>query len=72
MPPIRQNIQTINILAIMNKILTTAASATLGTSSYVSPEATVTEIHSEGVLCGSTMGADLSVEKWNEDDTFSW
>ena len=56
----------------MNKILTTAASATLGTSSYVSPEATVTEIHSEGVLCGSTMGADLSVEKWNEDDTFSW
>ena len=53
MPPIRQNIQTINILAIMNKILTTAASATLGTSSYVSPEATVTEIHSEGVLCSS-------------------
>ena len=37
----------------MNKILTPAASATLGTSSYVSPEATVTEIHSEGVLCSS-------------------
>ena len=53
MPPIRQNIQTINILAIMNKILTTAASATLGTSSYVSPEAIVTEIHTEGVLCMS-------------------
>ena len=37
----------------MNKILTTAASATLGTSSYVSPEAIVTEIHTEGVLCMS-------------------
>ena len=72
MPPIRQNIQTINILAIMNKILTTAASATLGTSSYVSPEATVTEIHSEGVLCASQVGATLSVGEWDDEETFSW
>ena len=56
----------------MNKINLTAAGSTLGTASYVSPEAKVTEIHSEGVLCGSTMGADLSVEKWEEDKTFSW
>ena len=56
----------------MNKILTTAASATLGTSSYVSPEAIVTEIHSEGVLCASEIGAQtLSVEKW-QDGEFSW
>ena len=68
MPPIRQNIQTINILAIMNKILTTAASATLGTSSYVSPEATVTEIHSEGVLCMS----GKSLEVWTEGETVIW
>ena len=47
----------------MNKILTTAASATLGTSSYVSPEATVTEIHTEGVLCMSGQ-----LELWKEDD----
>ena len=55
----------------MNKILTTAAGSSLGARSYESPEAKVTEIQSEGVLCGSTMGADLSVEKW-ETDTFSW
>ena len=64
MPPIRQNIQTINILAIMNKILTTAASATLGTSSYVSPEAKVTEIHSEGVLCSSFEVYDEETLMW--------
>ena len=52
----------------MNKILTTAASATLGTSSYVSPEATVTEIHSEGVLCMS----GKSLEVWTEGETFTW
>ena len=56
----------------MNKILTTAASATLGTSSYVSPEATVTEIHSEGVLCASQVGATLSVGAWDDEETFSW
>ena len=55
----------------MNKILTTAASATLGTSSYVSPEAIVTEIHTEGVLCASQVGATLSVDEW-ENGEFSW
>jgi hypothetical protein len=41
----------------MNKITLTAAGSTLGTSSYVSPEAKVTEIHSEGVLCMSGEGS---------------
>ena len=50
----------------MNKILTTAASATLGTSSYVSPEAKVTEIHSEGVLCASGQ-----FEEW-DTATLNW
>ena len=48
----------------MNKILTTAASATLGTSSYVSPEAKVTEIHSEGVLCSSFEVYDEETLMW--------
>ena len=52
----------------MNKILTTAASAPLGTSSYVSPEATVTEIHSEGVLCMSGQ----SIEDWTDAAIFTW
>ena len=59
----------------MNKILTTAASATLGTSSYVSPEATVTEIHSEGVLCFSalqfTEKNTAGFEDWSEE-TLEW
>jgi len=55
----------------MNKILTTAAGSSLGARSYESPALAIVEVHSEGVLCGSTMGADLSVEKW-ETDTFSW
>ena len=41
----------------MNKTLTTAALPTLGASSYVSPEAKVTEIHTEGVLCMSGEGS---------------
>ena len=45
----------------MNKILTTAAPATLGASSYVSPEAKVTEIHTEGVLCAS----GRMLEEWD-------
>jgi hypothetical protein len=53
----------------MNKINLTAAGSTLGTVSYVSPEAKVTEIHSEGVLCASVQGA--SFEEWNED-TLQW
>ena len=37
----------------MNKILTTAAPATLGISSYESPAITAVEVLSEGVLCSS-------------------
>ena len=37
----------------MNKILKTAASASLSTSSYETPAVTVMEIVSEGVLCAS-------------------
>ena len=56
----------------MNRINLTAAGSTLGTASYVSPEAKVTEIHSEGVLCGSVMdGNTLTVNEW-EDGSFSW
>lgn len=56
----------------MNKILLTAAESSLRFGSYVSPEAIVTEIHSEGVLCASEIGAQtLSVEKWG-DGEFSW
>lgn len=50
----------------MNKITLTAAGSTLGTSSYVSPEAKVTEIHSEGVLCASDADATLSVKPWED------
>ena len=49
----------------MNKTLKTAAVSTLGTGSYVSPEAKVTEILSEGVLCASG-----DHEPWNEKDLF--
>lgn len=55
----------------MNKILLTAAESSLRFGSYVSPEATVTEIHSEGMLCVSSIGATLSVDEW-ETGTFSW
>ena len=48
----------------MNKINLTAAGSTLGTASYVSPEAKVTEIHSEGVLCMS----GRMLEGWDEDN----
>ena len=57
----------------MNKILTTAAGSSLGARSYESPEAKVTEIQSEGVLCASQMGSNtLSVDEWETDKTFSW
>ena len=56
----------------MNKILMNAANSTLGGGSYESPEVKVTEIHSEGVLCASTVGSELSVETWGEDESFSW
>ena len=41
----------------MNKILKTAASASLSTSSYETPAVTVMEIVSEGVLCASGEGS---------------
>jgi hypothetical protein len=47
----------------MNKILTTAAPATLGISSYESPAITAVEVLSEGVLC---MSGDH--EEWYTDD----
>ena len=56
----------------MNKKLTTAGAA-LSASSYISPAAKVTEIHSEGVLCMSMIGK-LSFsqnEEWIEED-LSW
>lgn len=57
----------------MNKILTTAAPATLGISSYESPAITAVEVLSEGVLCMSDIkGNTLSVEDWEPEETFSW
>ena len=57
----------------MNKILTTAAPATLGISSYESPAITAVEVLSEGVLCMSDIkGNTLSVDEWDTDNTFSW
>ena len=53
----------------MNKKLTTAG-ATLRASSYTSPVAKITEIHSEGLLCMSMIGK-LSFEQneeWIEKD----
>ena len=59
----------------MNKKLTTAGVA-LNASSYTSPVAKITEIHSEGVLC---ISANLFIQKngatfqeWEEDNTFQW
>ena len=52
----------------MNKNnMTVAGSALAG--SYVSPEAKVTEIQIEGVLCESPVDGGLSVNPW-EDGTF--
>ena len=58
--------QNNNILAIMNKILTTAAPATLGISSYESPAITAVEVLSEGVLCASGQ-----LEEWDYKE-FDW
>ena len=49
----------------MNKNNMTVAGSTLA-GSYVSPEAKVTEIHSEGVLCASDADATLSVKPWED------
>ena len=47
----------------MNKKLTTAATLSLGVSSYESPAVNVVEVLSEGVLC---MSGDH--EEWGTDD----
>ena len=59
----------------MNKKLTSAGVA-LNASSYTSPVAKITEIHSEGVLC---ISANLfirengaSFQDWEEDNEFQW
>ena len=54
----------------MNKILTTAAPATLGISSYESPAITAVEVLSEGVLCASDRSA--SFETWGEETDLPW
>ena len=54
----------------MNKKLTTAGVA-LNASSYISPVAKITEIHSEGVLCMSVYLPMATFEEW-EDGTFTW
>ena len=56
----------------MNKELTTAATLSLGVRSYESPAVNVVEVLSEGVLCNSTVGSDLSVGKWDEEENFGW
>ena len=60
----------------MNKILTTAAPATLGISSYESPAITAVEVLSEGVLCMSgdsfIRENSASFQDWEEDKTFQW
>ena len=55
----------------MNKILMNAANSTLGARSYETPAVTVVEVVSEGVLCGSSVGSNLSVDEW-QDGEFSW
>ena len=47
----------------------TVAHSLLGGGNYVSPEATVSEIHSEGVLCASTQ--TIENEEWVEK-TLQW
>ena len=51
----------------MNKNLLTAATPTLGVSSYESPTVSVVEVVSEGVLCASGQH-----EKWGYDDDDLW
>ena len=55
----------------MNKNLLTAATPTLGVRSYESPTVSVVEVISEGVLCASSVGSNLSVDEW-QDGEFSW
>lgn len=51
----------------MNKELTTAATRSLGVSSYESPAVNVAEVISEGVLCASGQ-----LEGWEDGDAFTW
>jgi hypothetical protein len=53
----------------MNKILNATASASLSTSSYEAPTTELVGATTEGVLCAS---AQLSVQEWEVDNTFSW
>ena len=53
----------------MNKILTTAAPATLGISSYESPAITAVEVLSEGVLC---MSGEGSFNDLDDSDYVNW
>ena len=53
----------------MKKILNNAVNATLCTNSYVAPSAEPVGVTMEGVLCAS---AQLSVQEWEVDNTFSW
>ena len=55
----------------MNKILKPAADSTLGARSYETPAVNVVEVISEGVLCASSVGSNLSVDEW-QDGEFSW
>ena len=55
----------------MNKTTKPAANPTLGVCSYESPALNVVEVHSEGVLCASNVGSQLSVDEW-QDGEFSW
>ena len=41
---------------------------TVASGSYRSPEVTVAEIYSEGVLCVS----NGTIEGWDEADSFTW
>ena len=56
----------------MKKILLTAAESSLRSSSYVSPEAKVSEMHSEGVLCMSAQELlqqqSFGHQEWKTDD----
>lgn len=40
-------------------------------NAYKSPEVTMLDTYAEGVLCGSGVGSDLTVDPW-EDGGFDW
>ena len=69
MKRIKEIIQTIFIIIMNKKLLTTADCNNV---SYRSPEVSVTEIFAEGVLCASQVGSKLSVKEWDVEEDFSW